>query len=166
MSASPLQADLQAFLSQHHTLTLATQQEGTPWASTVYFASHDDLSLDFLTDPRTRRGQQLLIGTVAATVQADVADWMAIRGVQLTGEVQRLVDEDRHEALAHYLQKFPQLERMRSEPQGEQETQIVDRLLQTPLYRLQPHWIRLIDNARAFGWKGELRWTGTGYDEA
>ncbi len=135
-------------LQNHSTLNLATCDAHEPWASTVFYVSDDNFSLFFLTDPATRRGQQLEGGRAAGTINADVTLWRDIRGLQLSGEVVRVDDAARDPAQSLYLAKFPELR--------DSDAALWGKLQATPFYEFRPHWLRLIDNSVRFGYKAEL----------
>ena len=147
---------IKEFLSSHNTASLATCQDDQPWAASVFYVSDADLSLYFVTDPKTRHGQQLNKRVVAATVNADCDSWSGIRGLQLTGTAAQLAPGDRDRVLALYLNKFPELRNMLEQPADEQQKTIATRLLATPFYCIRPDWIRLIDNSVHFGFKAEI----------
>jgi uncharacterized protein YhbP (UPF0306 family) len=157
MTTDPLRGQISEFLHSHNTLSLATAATGEPWSASVFFASDPALNLYFVTDPNTHHGSDLgRSSRVAGTINADCSDWIDIRGLQLTGHAAQVSTEDRPAALAIYLGKFPAVARMKDNPASEQERLIGERLASTPLYQLRPDWIRLIDNARRFGFKQEL----------
>lgn len=154
-----LRADVAALLARHATVTLATVgSDGRPWAATVFFASDAALTLYFVTDPRTRHGRDLaLSGLVAGTVGPDVSAWDDVLGVQLEGRAAVLAEPERAAALACYLAKFPDVQRLFDAPRNDGERAIGERLRKTAFWGLRPALVRLVDNARGFGWKGELR---------
>jgi hypothetical protein len=155
----PLRDAIVALLGRHATATLATADAGgRPWAATVFFASDADLNLLFVTDPRTRHGRDLAAsGRAAATVGPDVATWDDVLGVQLEGVAAVLEGPERDAALACYLAKFPDVGRLFAAPRNDGERLIGERLRRTAFWQLRPEWLRLVDNRRGFGWKGELR---------
>jgi uncharacterized protein len=156
---APLRGDIVALLGRHATMSLATTgTDGRPWAATVFFATDPDLNLLFVTDPRTRHGRDLAAsGRAAATIGPDVAAWDDVLGIQLEGLAAVLEGEARAAALTCYLAKFPDVQRLFAAPENDGERLIGERLRRTAFWRLAPDWLRLVDNARGFGWKGELR---------
>ena len=156
-ASDQLRAAIRDFLESQSTLTLATCGPAGPWATAVFFASDVDLNLYFVSDPRTRHGRDLMATErAAAAVHPDCDAWDEIKGVQLEGAVATLDDDARDAALTRYLAKFPQVRRLYEQPRDNDETVIGARLRQATLFRLMPERIRLIDNSRGFGFKGEL----------
>jgi len=150
-------AAIRRLLEAHNTLTLATCDEGRPWAATVFFASDADLCLYFVSDHRTRHGRDLSAnGRVAGAVNPDCDNWAEVRGVQLEGRIEVLTGAQRLAGLARYLAKFPDVRAMFERPRDRNEETIGQRLKAANLYRLSPSWLRLIDNSRWFGYKEEL----------
>lgn len=143
-------------LAAHGTLTLATTAGGTAWAATVFYASDAQLNLYFVSDLRTRHGREMARESrVAAAINRDVCTWDEVIGLQLEGRASVLQGDERQQALAIYLARFPDVRRLFEEPRNDSEKVIADRLRQTPFWRLTPDWIRLIDSSRGFGWKWE-----------
>jgi uncharacterized protein len=159
LEPAALRVAISALLARQGTVTLATTgPDGRPWAATVFFASDADLTLYFVTDPRTRHGRDLAAGSlVAGAVQPDVHAWGCVLGVQLEGRAEVVAEAAREAALACYLGKFPDVQRLFDAPRNDGERLIGQRLRKTAFWALRPGYLRLIDNARGFGWKGELR---------
>jgi uncharacterized protein YhbP (UPF0306 family) len=144
-------------LEAHGTVTLASAGEGGPWAATVFYVSDPALNLYFVSDVRTRHGRELAADArVAGAVNANVHTWDEVRGLQLEGRAVLLPEEERSDAIALYLAKFPDVARLFNAPRDDSERLIGERLRKTAFWRLTPRWFRLIDNRRGFGWKQEL----------
>lgn len=152
-----LRAAIAGFLDEFNTLTLASCQDDEPWAATVFFARDAKLNLYFVSDHRTHHGRDMAANTrVAATVSPDCDNWHDVRGLQITGTVAVVDGAARVKALALYLKRFPQIDALFSRPRGEHEETIAARLKAANFYRIRPDWIRLIDNAKGFGYREEL----------
>lgn len=161
--SDPLRARIHEMLLAHGTATLATAGPDGPWAAAVFFASDEDLNLYFVTDPGTRHGRYLSMGSrVAAAIHAEVSGWNEIRGLQLEGVARPVAETGRETALAIYLAKFPDIRRVSEAPRDDAERGLQRRLAATTLWRLSPTLIRLIDNRERFGWKQELHLPGPG----
>lgn len=133
-----------AFLTAHHVLTLATVDEDGPGAAALFYAVDDAMSLYVLSDPGTRHGRALARDArVAATIQSETTDWMAITGLQLRGTARQLAEDD--EARHLYLSRFPIAATLMSSGAPHR------------FYRIAPRWMRLIDNSRGLGFKEEFR---------
>ena len=151
-------AAVRRMLEEHNTLTLATTGEQGPWAATVFYASDADYNLYFVSDRRTRHARDMLSGApVAAAINADVDNWNDVRGLQLEGAAARVEGAERVRALALYLAKFATVKALFDAPRSADEQTIAQRLQNTDFWRLTPRFIRLIDNARGFGFRSEIR---------
>ena len=140
-----------AFLAAHNTLTLATVgPEGAPHAAAVFYAVGPDLTLYFLSEPKTLHGQHLKDGAqAAATIEANNQDWKNIRGLQLRGFAGPCIEPDEEETAREvYAARFPFVARAET---------LAGPLSRARYYKLVPSWIRLIDNTLGFGHKEE--WT-------
>ncbi len=141
------------------TMTLSTQGPEGPHAVPIYFASEPvkdletllnqgqaGLRLYFLSDPGSLHGRHLaaIPQAAAAIYPAAPEGWQNIRGLQMHGVVQRLETGPAWEkAWQCYQAKFPFVAMLK---------QVV---AINALYALTPTWLRLVDNARGFGFKRE-----------
>lgn len=134
-----------AFLAQHKVMTLATYGPDGPWASAVFYAEDKD-GLVFVSKPSSRHGRNLADANhCAATIQSEVDDWRAIRGIQLQGSVELLVDDALSTAQQRYGEKFPFARR------GDAVSALLTALAKVRWYRLHVRRLWFIDNARGFG---------------
>jgi len=93
---------------------------------------------------------------VAATINPDCDNWHAVAGLQLRGSVAIVDGIERAKALALYFAKFPQIDALFAAPKGEQEETIATRLKAANFYKITPELIRVIDNAKGFGYRYEF----------
>lgn len=145
-------------LEVHNTLTLATCNDGRPWAASLFFASDSGLNLYFVSDSSTRHARDIAASPdVVATVNADTSRWADVCGLQIQGRATVVEGLARANALRHYLAKFAEVRALFEAPQRPDETTIGERLKAANVYRVEPRWIRLIDNSRGFGFKLEFQ---------
>jgi uncharacterized protein YhbP (UPF0306 family) len=138
-----------AYIASHTTLTLATAQDGIPWAASLFYAN-DDFTLYFLSEPGTRHAQYLAANArVAATIYEDYRNWREIKGIQLEGTCEEITDPiGTARAMMIYGKKFPFIGEFLRAPQ-----ELGQALSKAKWYRIKPKWVRLVDNSRGFGWK-------------
>ena len=157
LPAEKVRSQAQELVAEITTLTLATMNDDTPWAATVFFAADGKFNLYFVSDHRTRHGRDVEINNnVAATINPDCRDWNEIKGLQLRGTISVVKGVGRAKALALYLKKFPQVDQLFRNPQDAQEETIAQRLKSANIYKITPAMIRVIDNARGFGQRDEF----------
>ena len=139
------------FLREHQVLTLAVMEaDGSPYAAALLYAVDDELRFHVVTDPATRHGKAMLANpSVAGTIQPDRQQWDEIRGVQFRGICRQLGSEERVRAWGIYSARFPFLQ--------QPDAILTRELAKTAMWRIDPTWIRLIDNQIDFGHKEE--WT-------
>lgn len=143
-----LQTAVLAYLAKHHVLTLATVGADGVWAAAVFYVNQQ-FDFYFLSAGHTRHGRHLgSVARVAATIQADYADWQAIQGVQLEGRVTLLQGDEQATAVALYKQKFPFLQQ-------------ADASMQTAMtkvnwYHLQAERLYFIDNSKGLGHREQV----------
>ncbi len=139
-------------------MSLATCEDNTPWAASVFFVADDAFNLYFISSQSSRHSQNGATNSrIAVTINKDHSDWFTISGLQIEGSVAVSPVQERERVLALYLNKFPSLSSLRDNPSNEQEKLIVDRLMASDFYCLTPCNIRLIDNSMGFGFKAELK---------
>ena len=146
-----LRLRLKQFLATHTTLTLATlAEDGRPQAAPLFYAELDDLSLIFISEPKTRHSRNASRDSrVAVTIYADGQQWQTIRGVQLEGSCTALSGEAAETARTAYLTKYPFIAA---------DPFLTGMLQKVTFYKISPTWLRLIDNSQGFGHKEE--WNG------
>jgi uncharacterized protein len=128
------------------TMTLATcGADGAPHAAPVYFAASDDLRFYFFSDPESQHAQDIAIDPrAAAAFYPEGTDWQDIRGVQMRGRVLAVSRGPEWEAAwERYAAKFPFVRSLKA---------VVAR---NELFVFVPHWVRMVDNQRGFGFKQE-----------
>jgi uncharacterized protein YhbP (UPF0306 family) len=149
----PIPAEVCRYLADHHVLTLATQGPSGLWAAAVFYVSQGD-ALYFLSAGHTRHARNIAANPqVAGTIQEDYADWQAIQGIQLAGEVSLLTGAAREEAITRYKQKYPFIARPAA---GEMATKLQKALAVVNWYRLQVTKLYFIDNRQGFGHRDEI----------
>ncbi len=138
-----------AFLQAHNTLSLATiDDRGRPHACALFYAYGPDLTLYFLSDPRTAHARHLKDGApIAATIENNNQQWQSIQGLQLHG-IAYPCSEPFEEEIARelYMERFPFVAGA---------SRLATALARARFYKIIPTWLRLIDNSQGFGHKEE-----------
>ena len=127
-------------------MTLATNDlQGNPHAAPVYFVYDGDMRLYFYSDESSLHCQHIAQNPkAAAAIYPECQGWRDIKGLQLRGQVLPIESAtERENAWVKYQHKFPFVRSLKA---------IV---AQNQLYAFIPDWIRLVDNAREFGFKKE-----------
>jgi uncharacterized protein YhbP (UPF0306 family) len=149
MKAHPPVIDAQPFqdLLALDALTLATQGDNGPHAAPVFFAADEALRLYFFSDPYSLHSRHLAQDPRAAVAFYPPAQvWNDIHGLQMQGRVHQVEAGPQWEqGWSCYRAKFPFVDALEAV------------IAQNALYVFVPHWIRLVDNRRGFGFKQE--WT-------
>lgn len=146
---SPLTATIHAFLTRHNTLSLAMiGTEGQPHACALFYVAGPDLTLYFLSDPKTDHARFIEDGApVAATIEANNQDWKSISGLQLHGFAKPCSEADEKKTAKDiYAARYPFVAKAGT---------LAAPLARARYYQITPSWIRLIDNTRGFGHKDE-----------
>jgi uncharacterized protein YhbP (UPF0306 family) len=135
-----------AYLEARNVMTLATRSSEGAWAAAVFYAS-EDFKLYFVSSPKSRHARDMAAEPrVAAAIHEDYRDWRSIRGIQLSGSVERLEGAARDAALACYRRKFAFLDNPSA-----LLAPVLAALGKAACYRLAPSELYFIDNAAGFG---------------
>jgi len=139
--------DIQKFIRNHNTMTLATYgKKGIGAAAVFYAPSKEGISLFFVSNPKSEHIINLENNNkCAATIQEDGLKWDIIKGLQIKGSV----TEAKEEYWEIYFERFPYIK----------EDKILSKALEkVALYELQISWARLINNEIEFGKRTEIRY--------
>ena len=140
------------FLRKHQVVTVAVvEPDGTAHAAALFYAVDDELNLYVLTEPASSHGRAMArTGWVAGTIQRDRQEWREIQGAQFRGRCRRLRGAARERGWNLFAARFPFVR----DPAVAGLAQALGKMA---LWRIEPAWMRLIDNRRGFGHKDE--WT-------
>lgn len=143
------------FLAVCRTACLATiDDDGAPHAANVQYASSGitedvtSLSLIFVSAPSSAHAWHIARRPdVALTIYAHDDRPEQIHGLQIHARCATVEASQRDVALMPYLAKYPFVN----------EPPYRDALERQSVYRVEPTWIRWIDNRRGFGFRQEWR---------
>ena len=140
------------FLRNHQVVTVAVvEPDGTAHAAALFYAVDDELNLYVLTEPTSRHGRAMARTVcVARTIQRDRQEWWEIQGAQFRGRCRRLRGAARERGWDIFAARFSFV----GSPAIAGLAQALEKMA---LWRIEPAWMRLIDNRRGFGHKDE--WT-------
>jgi uncharacterized protein YhbP (UPF0306 family) len=146
-----LRLRIEAFLAEHHVMSLATLGPEGPHATSLFYAC-DGLSLIWISDPKSRHSRELEAhARVATTIAPDYEDFSVIRGVQIWGVAGKVSDSERAKQIAVLENRYAFLRRT-----GQGPKKMHDAYSQAAIYRLDPKRIVFIDNTLGFGHKETL----------
>lgn len=126
------------FISEHHVLTLATSVENKPYCATCFYAYDKRLNRFIITSGlETKHAKDCLDNPViAGTIALETKMVGKIRGLQFTGKIQILENEEFRAAKRVYLRQFP-----------------VAALASLTLWQIVPNFFKYTDNRLGFGKK-------------
>ena len=128
------------------TMTIATiGMDGEPHAAAVYFACDDQINFYFFSDAESQHALDITNEPRAAiTVNGEHGGWQEIHGLQMRGVITAVQSKiERQRAWDLYQTKFPFVINI-------QEIIVINQM-----YVFKPHWVRLVDNRKGFGFKQE-----------
>ncbi len=129
---------IDAFLLNHHVMSIATCGVDGPWAASVFYVV--DLAarrLLFFTSESTRHGSALLLnGAAAATISSQQRDISRLTGLQASGTALMLEGKEAGNGNAIFGAAFPEVAGMKA-----------------PIWAFRPAMIKLTDNGEGFGHK-------------
>ncbi len=126
------------FLKEHHVLTLATNIGDESWCSNCFYTYIDDeASFLFTSDSDTKHIQMGLENpNVSGSVVLETKVVGKIRGIQFTGELQKVENTEHSKYRLKYLKKFP-----------------FAIIINTDLWIVKLNQIKMTDNRLGFGKK-------------
>lgn len=126
------------FLKKHHVFTLATVSGERSWCCTCFYAYRpDDASFVFTSDRNTRHAKEALCQPrVSGSVVLETSVIGKIQGIQLEGILSLPEGEELEKCRVAYLKRFP-----------------FAVLMETTLWRLELHTLKMTDNQLGFGKK-------------
>jgi uncharacterized protein YhbP (UPF0306 family) len=155
MTAEDLRGEILGFARAHHVLTLATCGPEGPCA--LFYAADDELNLYFISSPGTQHCRLLAAQPrVAVAIHGMEHDWKRIRGLQIDATAGPVEELERERVESLYLERFPALRPLLAGAGSADDRAVAGRYAFSGFYRIAPARIRLIDNARGFGWREEL----------
>jgi uncharacterized protein YhbP (UPF0306 family) len=145
------------YLAEHNTVSLATQGPAGLWATTVFYVNLD-LTLYYLSEPKTRHVQNVLANpSIAATINEDYRDWTQIKGIQMEATSAEVTGKrELARALAAYVKKYPFVAQFLSPGQLLAGMRVAGRALDVRLYRVTPTRLLYLDNQRGFSNRQEI----------
>jgi hypothetical protein len=152
MKREELEKTVTAFLDLFTTVTLACTIRDEPWTAAVFYARRE-YELIFFSSPLSRHGTVFAENPrAAAAVHGTYDDWKDIKGLQMSGVVQRISGARAYaSSLAVYLGRFPFVRQFLKEP-----ATVSRNVAGVALYTFQPAVIRYTDNELGFGRRWQL----------
>jgi uncharacterized protein YhbP (UPF0306 family) len=143
----------QSLIREQSTMTLATAHEDDAWAAAVYYVYHESVFY-FFSDPLSRHIKEALrSGGAASAIHAQADTWRAIRGIQMSGEIQEVTGPVRSlSAIRAYLKKFPFTREFF--PVGVEPNMVeFSKRFKVRLYCFRPRLVYYLDNGIRFGFR-------------
>jgi uncharacterized protein len=105
----PIDKRITRFIRKHHIFTLATSSDNIPYTCTCFYIYLESKHMIvFTSEFETRHINELEHQPfVAGAIALETMVIGRIQGIQFTGKVHQLKDEEYEEALKEYLLKFP-----------------------------------------------------------
>ncbi|XTZ38926.1 YhbP family protein [Salmonella enterica] len=135
------------WLAKQHVVSWCVANGEELWCATAFYIfDTQKVAFYILSEDKTRHSQMVGIqASVAGTVSGQPKTVALIRGVQFTGEIRRLEEEESAAPRAQYNRRFP-----------------VARMLSAPVWEIRLNELKFTDNTLGFGKKFHwLRDSGT-----
>ena len=126
------------FLKKHHVMTLATSDNNKPWCFTCFYV-FDEKKIKFLvtSDYNTRHVKEVMKQPcISGAIALETTMIGKIQGVQFSGMMTEIKEEESNEAKKAYIKRFP-----------------VAAFSELQLWRIEPDFIKFTDNRLGFGKK-------------
>ncbi|MBN2031937.1 MAG: pyridoxamine 5'-phosphate oxidase family protein [Deltaproteobacteria bacterium] len=144
-------------VKEQYTLTLCTATQNNPWAAPVYFVNLD-FQFYFFSDPASRHIQESQANsTASAAIFHQSNSWKEIRGVQMSGKIERLRPGlESLRALRAYLKKFPFTKEF-FDSGDKPDLEGFSKRFRVRLYCFRPDLLYYLDNRIRFGFREKIR---------
>ncbi|VYT62774.1 YhbP family protein [Metakosakonia massiliensis] len=131
-------ATISRWLAKQHVVSWCVSSGDALWCANAFFVfDPQKVAFYLLSEDKTRHarmtGEQ---AKVAGTVSGQPKTVALIRGLQFSGEIRRLSEEESVEPRARYNRRFP-----------------VARVLSAPMWEIRLHELKFTDNTLGFGKK-------------
>ena len=132
------------FISEHHVLTLATCNNKQPYCATMFYVynyqvnnGEEHIEFIFTSDDHTRHVKEAIENrNVAGSIALETSIVGKIQGIQFTGVISKIEEEQLTIAKKRYIKRFP-----------------VAMLASLHLWKIEVDFIKLTDNRLGFGKK-------------
>jgi uncharacterized protein YhbP (UPF0306 family) len=130
-----------SFIRKHHVLTLAVSANSDIWVAHCFYAYDAVLNrFIFTSDEHTRHIEMIAVNNkVSAGISLETKVVGNIRGIQMSGRIEKPEADDYEKAKKTYLKRFPYAI-----------------LVTTSFWALYPQYAKMTDNRLGFGKK--LNW--------
>ncbi len=147
-----------ALIHGETTLTLATTGDAGPWSAPVYYIFSDG-GFYFFSSPQSRHIQQAIAsGQAAASLFYQADSWQTIRGIQMTGTVERIQSAAMSlKVIAIYLQRFPFTREFFADDASPDQEAFFSRF-KARLYAFTPTEVFYSDNRFGFATRQRINW--------
>jgi len=147
-----------ALIQGESTLTLATAAESGPWSAPVYYVCLNG-RFYFFSSPQSRHILQAAgSGEAAASLFHQADSWQSIRGIQMTGTVERIHSMALSiKAIAMYLKRFTFVREFFPEDLAP-DLEAFFAQFKARLYAFTPTEVYYIDNRFGFGNRQRIDW--------
>lgn len=127
-----------SFIKEHHVLTLATVSDNKPYCCNCFYVYLEESNyFVFTSDEETKHIKDIIKNNyTACAITLETSMIGKIRGLQITGKTNILLDMELSIAKEAYLKKFP-----------------IARMSKLNLWKFEPDFYKLTDNRLGFGKK-------------
>ncbi len=163
-NSTPTEAELSALAGRlaadQTTMTLATAEDGEPWAAPVYYVFFRS-AFYFLSSPESRHIKEALEnGRASSAIYASGSTWQEIRGLQMAGSLNPVSGGlEAFQGLHEYLKKFPFTKEFFKNNKMLDPKHFWERF-GVKLYRFGPSLVYYLDNRIRFAFREEVKFLG------
>ncbi len=144
-------------VNSHHILTIASFDTNTPWSSPVYYQFYDGEFYFFSKKQSRHIEDSLKTGNAAASLHADSTGWSEIRGVQMSGHIQKAgINTSSGRAFNAYIKTFNFISEIKNAATSVKDIASVENAFKVTFYKFVPESVYYIDNSIRFGFREEV----------
>ncbi len=145
-------------IDMQQVITIATSDNGVPWAAPVYYIFYDGLFY-FFSKPDSRHiADSLNTGKSAASIHSESSGWADIRGVQMEGVISAVgINKSSGIAFSRYIKKFNFIKEIKQSGASIKDLSSLESTFKVKFYKLKPDTAYYIDNSIRFGFRERVR---------
>ena len=143
-----------AIIESQHVMTIASADNGSPWAAPVYYIFYDG-SFYFFSKPDSRHITDTMNkGKAAASIHADSSGWADIRGIQMSGVISAAgINRTSGNAFKNYIKRFNFISEIKNVASSAKDIGSLESAFKVKFYKLTPLSLYYLDNSIRFGFR-------------
>jgi len=144
-------------INSESTMAIGTAGEGTAWVAPVYYVFFQG-AMYFFSSPDSRHIQESLkSGQAAATIYPSSSSWKVIRGLQMSGRIQKVHSRSKGTWGGSCLCRQVSIYKRFFDTEEDVDLERIASRFRARLYRFDPDLVFYLDNKIRFGFREAIQ---------